>query len=109
MICLHIGYGQSYTPYVDDIIMLTRRSATGNCEWRTCSKSLRGGYRVGFEPAILRTCHWVITPNKLLNCSYVNIGFCEHVQMSYTYLCLLVKYKHTWTVTTAVYKKHKIN
>jgi len=23
---------------------LTRRSATGNCEWRTCRRSLRGGW-----------------------------------------------------------------
>jgi len=22
---------------------LTRRSATGNCKWRTCPRSLRGG------------------------------------------------------------------
>jgi len=34
---------------------VSRRSATGNCEWRTCPRSLRAGYRAGFEPTTLRT------------------------------------------------------
>ena len=33
---------------------VSRRSATSNCDWRTCPRSLRGA-RVGFEPATLRT------------------------------------------------------
>ena len=36
---------------------LTHRSATDNYMygWRTCPRSIRGGYRVGFEPATFRT------------------------------------------------------
>ena len=33
---------------------VSRRSATGNCELRTCARSLRGGYRAGVEPTTLR-------------------------------------------------------
>jgi len=28
---------------IDTVLKLTRRSATGNCERRTCPRSLRGG------------------------------------------------------------------
>jgi len=34
---------------------VSRRSATGNCEWRTFPRSRRGGYRAEFEPATRRT------------------------------------------------------
>jgi len=27
---------------IDTVLKLTHRSATGNCEWRTCPKPLRG-------------------------------------------------------------------
>jgi len=37
----------SYWTPLDTVSELTRRSATGNCEWRTCTRSLRGGYRQG--------------------------------------------------------------
>ena len=33
----------------------TRRSATGHCKRTTCPRSLRGGYKAGFEPATLRS------------------------------------------------------
>jgi len=28
---------------IDTVSKLTRRSATGNCKWRTCPRSLHGG------------------------------------------------------------------
>jgi len=28
---------------IDTVSELTRRNAIGNCEWRTCPRSLRGG------------------------------------------------------------------
>jgi len=36
-------------------IRFSHRSVTGNCEWRTCPRSLRGCYRTGFDPMTLRT------------------------------------------------------
>ena len=38
----------------DTVSELTRRSTTGNCEWRTCPRS-QAVARVGFEPATART------------------------------------------------------
>jgi len=35
-------------------VRVSRRSATSNCRWRTCSKYLCGG-RAGFEPTTLLT------------------------------------------------------
>jgi len=32
------------TRAIDTVSEFTRGSATGNCKWRTCPKSLRGGY-----------------------------------------------------------------
>jgi len=34
---------QSPDNSIDTVSKLTRRSTTGNCEWRTCPRSLRGG------------------------------------------------------------------
>src|SRR6218665_1899785 len=39
---------------IDTVAELTRRSATGNCELRTCQGSYVAA-RMGFEPATLRT------------------------------------------------------
>src|SRR6218665_400227 len=33
---------------------VSRRSATGKCELRTCPRSVHGGYRAGVEPTTLR-------------------------------------------------------
>ena len=39
---------------IDSVSELARRNVTGNCEWRTCPRFLRGCYRVGFEPVTHR-------------------------------------------------------
>jgi len=31
------------TTAIDTVLEFTRWSATGNCKWRTCPRSLRGG------------------------------------------------------------------
>src|SRR6218665_918050 len=43
---------------IDTVVELRRQSATGNCELRTCPRSLRGYVvaGVGFEPATLSVC-----------------------------------------------------
>jgi len=28
---------------IDTVLEFTRRNATGNCKWRTCPRSIRGG------------------------------------------------------------------
>ena len=51
---------------IDTVLELTRQSATGNCEWRTCSRSLHGGWsgiRTCDPPdARHRTYHWATMP-----------------------------------------------
>ena len=53
---------------IDTVSKLTRRSATGNCEWRTCPRSLHGswsGIRTRDPPdARHRTYHWATMPHK---------------------------------------------
>jgi len=47
---------------------LTRRCATGNCDWRTCPRSLRGVLREvrthDLPDSRHRTHHWATTPYK---------------------------------------------
>ena len=52
---------------IETVSELTCRSAAGNCEWRTCSRSLRGGQN-GIRTCDLpvarhRTYHWATTPH----------------------------------------------
>jgi len=51
---------------IDTESELTRRSATRNCEWRTCPRSIRGGWseiRTWDVPdARHQTCNWATTP-----------------------------------------------
>jgi len=49
-------------------VRVSRQSATGNCEWRTCQRSLRGGQSEirTYDPSDerLRIYQWAATPNK---------------------------------------------
>jgi len=52
---------------IDTVSELTRWNATGNCEWKTCPRSLRGCYsniRTCYPPyGRHRTYHWAPTPH----------------------------------------------
>ena len=54
---------------IDTVSELTHRSATGNCEWRTCPRSLRGSeILIGtcdLQYARHQTSLWTTTPHRL--------------------------------------------
>ena len=65
---------------IDTVLELTHRSATGNCEWRTCPRSLHGGYS-GIRTRDLpdarhRTYWWTTMPHRLCYSVLVNVIHC---------------------------------
>ena len=73
---------------IDTVSELTCRSATGNCEWRTCPRSQRDGW------SEIRTCnlldarhqiyHWATTPHFLLFIKWIReMSATEAVRMNF--------------------------
>ena len=66
---------------IDTVSKLTHRSATGNYEWRTCPRSLRGGksgiWTCDLPDARLQTFHWATTSHE------VTFSFCVTVLWCY--------------------------
>jgi len=54
---------------INTVLELTRRSAISNCEWRTCPRSLHGGWSGirNCDPPDARhpTCHWATTLHNI--------------------------------------------
>ena len=57
---------------IDTVSELTQQSATGNCEWRTCPRSLHGGssgiWTCNPPDARHQTYHWSTTPHNKFQC-----------------------------------------
>jgi len=52
-------------------VRVSSRSATGNWEWKTIPRSLRGGYRAGFEPTKgIYSANAPLLPITYVHCSF---------------------------------------
>ena len=52
---LQVRYSEALLTKHGSCVGVSRPSATGNCAWRTCPRSLYVAARAGFEPATIRT------------------------------------------------------
>ena len=76
---------------------LTRRSATGNCEWRTCPKSLSSGWSDP-PPEGTESYHWATTPH---NVCIVRRSQNQHQQHSFIHSFIIRIFIAKWLLRSA--------
>ena len=92
---LQVHYCSDSLPTTITVSELSRRSATDNCEWRTCPRSRCGGWNgirtCNPRDATHLTYHWVITPHVhvyMYVWMYACMHVCMYVRMYVGYVCM---------------------